>query len=474
MRPRRRVLLLLTVAALILLAALAVAPAAMASAGGGTGGFGGGGGGGGFSGGGGGGGGKGFAIYLIFRALFQIALLGHGLGLLFLIALGLIIWFLRSGLPKMQANFTARRESGQAQRRRTRQRERKVELAAAEAADEDDRFDPEHVRASAAALFNQIQFAWDAGDRIRLRGLIAPALLTEWERRLDEFDRQGWRNRVEPLEEPKVEYVGLARGGPKDDARVVVRIESRMRDYVVDRSGRHIKRRGQFTETVRLREYWTLQQRDGHWVLASIEQGAEGAHALQDKIVQTEWADEGALRDEAMVEQAAADAVPDGTRIAEVASLEFSGDARSAANDLSLADGRFAPDVLEIAARRAVAAWADAVDGPDQKLRAMAEPVALADLLYAGDHAGRTRVVVRGPEVTAIKIVALDPAHEPPTMTIDVGIRGRRYVQDRNTTQILSGSSTRVTSFTERWTLALTDDPQQPWRITQVGTPATA
>jgi predicted lipid-binding transport protein (Tim44 family) len=59
-------------------------------------------------------------------------------------------------------------------------------------------------------------------------------------------------------------------------------------------------------------------------------------------------------------------------------------------------------------------------------------------------------------------------------MTIDVGIRGRRYVQDRNTTQILSGSSTRVTSFTERWTLALTDDPQQPWRITQVGTPATA
>lgn len=471
MTPRRRLLVLLALTALVVLIA---APAAIASAGGGTGGFSGGGGGGGFSGGGGGGSGKGFALYLILRFLIQIAFLGHGLGLLFLIALALVIWFLRSGLPKMQANFAARQETGRAQRRRTRQRERQVELAAAEAADEDERFDPEHVRASAAALFNQIQFAWDAGDRVRLRGLIAPALLTEWERRLDEFDRQGWRNRVEPLEEPKVEYVGLARSGDKDDNRVVVRIESRMRDYVVDRSGRHIKRRGQFTETVRLREYWTLQQRDGHWVLASVEQGGEGAHALRDKIVQTEWSDESALHDEAMVEQAAADAVPQGTRIAELASLEFGGDARSAANDLSLADGRFAPDVLEIAARRAVAAWADAVDGPDQKLRAMAEPVALADLLYAGDHAGRTRVVVRAPEVQRIRIVALDPVHEPPTMTLDVDIRGRRYIQDRDTTRILAGSSTRVVSFTERWTLALTDDPGQPWRITQVQAPATA
>jgi predicted lipid-binding transport protein (Tim44 family) len=247
-----------------------------------------------------------------------------------------------------------------------------------------------------------------------------------------------------------------------------------MRDYVVDRSGRHIKRRGQFTETVRLREYWTLQQRDQHWVLASVEQGAEGAHALQDKIVQTDWADTGALRDEAMVERAVADAVPEGTKIAEVADLDFSGDARSAANDLSLADGRFAPDVLEIAARQAVEAWAEAVDGPDQKLRLMAGPGALAELLYAGDRSGRSRVVVRGPEVRRIEIVDLDAGHEPATMTIDVAVRGRRYVQDRDTTRVLSGSSTRTTNFTERWVLALTDDPQHPWRIASVQTPAAA
>lgn len=472
MNPRRRNRLLI-VLALVGLVSLLVAPEALASAGGGTSGFGGGGGGGGagYH----GGGGKGFALYLIFRVLFQIALLGHGLGLLVLIAIGLTYWFLRRGAPKMGAAWQARRESGPAHRRQTRQRERRVEMAAAEAADQDESFDPEHVRTSAAALFNQIQFAWDGGDRVRLRGLIAPDLLAEWERRLDEFDRQGWRNRVEPLAEPNVEYVGLVRGNRSGgDEQVVVRIEARMRDYVVDRSGRHIKRRGQFTETVRLREYWTLQRRDGHWILASVEQGAEGAHVLKDKIVQTDWADEGALRDEAMVEQAVADAVPAGTSVAEVADLQFSGDARSAANDLSLADGRFAPDLLEIAARRAVAAWAEAVDGPDQKLRALAGPGALSELLYAGDHSGRTRVVVRGPEVQQIRIVSLDAAGDPPTMTIDVAIRGRRYVQDRDTTRILSGSSTHTVQFNERWTLALTDDPQTPWRIASVRAPAAA
>jgi predicted lipid-binding transport protein (Tim44 family) len=468
MTPRRRRLLL--VLALVALAVLIAAPAALAAGGSGTGGFGGGGG----DGGGGGGGGKAFALYIVLRLVIQIAFLGHGLGLLFLIVVALVYWFFRGGLPKLRAAAEARREGGRSQRRRTRQRERKVELAAAEAADQDERFDPEHVRTAAGALFNQIQFAWDAGDRIRLRGLIAPSLLAEWERRLDEFDRQGWRNRVEPLEEPKVEYVGLARRGNQDGDQVVVRIEARMRDYVVDRSGRHIKRRGQFTETVRLREYWTLTQRDGHWVLVSVEQGAEGDHALKDKIVQTEWADDGALRDEAMVEQAVAEAVPSDTKIAEVADVEFSGDARSAANDLSLADGRFAPDVLEIAARRAVAAWAEAVDGSDQKLRALADPPALAELLYAGDHSGRTRVVVRGPEVKQIKIVGLDAGSEPPTMTIELDIRGRRYVQDRDTTRILSGSSTRSIQFTERWALALTDDSQMPWRITSVQAPAIA
>ena len=74
-----------------------------------------------------------------------------------------------------------------------------------------------------------------------------------------------------------------------------------------------------------------MTKRAGHWILQSIEQGAEGSHALNEDLVATPWDDEQSLKDEALVEQAVGDAVPSGTKIAEVADLDFDGDARAAA-----------------------------------------------------------------------------------------------------------------------------------------------
>jgi predicted lipid-binding transport protein (Tim44 family) len=172
-----------------------------------------------------------------------------------------------------------------------------------------------------------------------------------------------------------------------------------------------------------------------------------------------------------LVEGAVEEAVPEGTSIAEVADLDYRGDARAAALDLSLADGRFAPDVLEVAARRAVAAWAEAVDGEDGALVALARPEVAREMLHPGDPSATTRLVVRGLQIRKITIVALDAAAEPPTMTIDVAIAGRRYVEDRDTAAVVSGSQSRATSFTERWTLALDGNDEQPWRIAAVGAP---
>jgi len=468
---RRRVLIA-AIAAAVLVALLALAPAAaLGAAGGGSAGFSGGGEGGGFGGGGAGfhgGGGRGFALYLIFRALLDVALLGHGLGFLVLIGLAIAFYIFRYGVPKMERFWQARSRQGHARRGQTRRRERRVELAAAEAADEDPVFGPEHVRAAAGALFTEIQFAWDAQDRLALRRLVAPGLADEWERRLDELQARGWHNRVQMVGEPKVEFVGIRRAA---EDRVVVRIEAKLRDYVVDRSGRHIKRAGQFTESVRLREYWTLERRDDRWVLASIEQGAEGEHALSDVVAPTAWSDEQHLRDQAILEGAAAETVPTGTDLAGLTSVQFSDDARATAIDLSLADGRFATDVLEVAARRAVDAWAEAVDGSDAALAQIADPAAVRELLHPGDPSERTRLVVRGPQVKRIAIVALDPGAEPATMTIDVAVEGRRYLEDRDTTRVLAGSPNRVSHFTERWTLTLTGDPSQPWRIASVQAP---
>ena len=461
MTRRRRVLVVLIA---IVALALILAPTAFAAAGGGSAGFGGGGGGG-------GGGGRGAGLYILIQILIRIAIIGHGLGALVLIGLVLLYLLFVRAVPSARRFWSAQESAGRASRRRTERRERRVHLAAAEAAEDDPAFAPENVRAQATRLFNDIQAAWDAGDRVRLRGLVAPELLKEWERRLDDLDRRGWRNRVQAIGEPAVEYIGLKHRGSPDEDRITVRIEAKMRDYVEDRSGNHVKRAGRLRETVRVREFWTLARRQGHWILSSVEQGAEGAHALSDEIIATPWSDEQAMRDDALLEGAVADAVPDGTKVAEVADLNFEGDARAAALDLSLADGRFAPDVLEVAARRAVAAWAEAVDGDDTKLHRLATRAASMELLHPGDPSGKTRLVVRGPKVQQIRIAALDAASEPPTMTIDVDLSGRRYVEDRDTTAVLSGSQSRESTFTEHWTLALDGNGATPWRIAAVGSP---
>jgi predicted lipid-binding transport protein (Tim44 family) len=463
MTPRRRRLALLILAALAV--ALVVAPGALAAAGGGSSGFSGGGGGGG------GGGGSGFALFIIIRLLIDIAILGHGLGLLFLVAVGLLWLFVTRGLPKLQAWWAERAAQRTGGRRKSSERERRVELAAAEAADEDPDFAPDHVRAAGAKLFMDIEQAWDTGDRFAMRALVSPDLLVEWERRLDDFQSRGWQNHVEPIGEPSVEYVGLKRTGDAETDHVVVKIDARVKDYVADRSGRHLKRTGSMSEITRVREFWTLQKRNGHWILASIEQGGEGKHALDEDIVATAWGDEKGMRDEALIQGAVADQVPQGTAVAEVADLQYDGDAHAAAMDLSLADGRFAPDVLEIAARRAVNAWAQAIDGDDTLLDGIATPAAKRELLYAGDTSGAVRMVVRGPVVNRIRVVNLDAAADPPTMTIAVDLTGRRYVENRDTAAVVAGSRTRKTSFTERWTLSLTNDEAQPWRITAVGDP---
>lgn len=473
MRGRTLIALMAGLAAIIGLVLLALAPEALAAGGGGSSGFGGGGG---FSGGE-GGGGRGAGLYILIQILIRLVIFGHGIGALIVIGLLVLAFVYLRMAPRFRNAYKAHEEQGRAARRQTALRERRVELAAAEAAEDDPAFAPDAVRSAATSLFKDIQAAWDAGDRARLRTLVGPDLIREWERRLDDFQHRGWRNRVEPVGDPAVQYVSLVhRGSPRED-RVVVRLEGRIRDIVVDRTGAHIKRTGHLGETVRLREYWTLTRTgpgaDRPWILASIEQGAEGQHALGERLVAGPWSDDQTLRDEALVEGAVASAVPSGTTVAEVADLGFDGDARAAALDLSVADGRFSPDVMEVAVRRAVQAWAQAVDGDDATLASVAEAGARSELLHPGGT-DQTRLVVRGPQVRRIRIVGLDAAALPPTMTVQVDVHGARYLEDRDTAAVVAGSRSRPANFTERWTFALTEDPQQPWRISSAAAGAPA
>lgn len=396
-RRRNAGLALAFILVALTLAGLAVADTVFAQAGGGSSGFGGGGsggGGGGFGGGAGGGGaGGGGAIPL-----------STPLAIVLFVVIGavLLIGNLPGGAAKRghraarsAVRFLARPFSALRRRRRAK-RVRQVELAAAEAAEDDERFAPHVLRPAAAALFRDVQRAWDARDRERLATLLEPDLLVEWKRRLDDFERKRWHSRVKVPGEVRVEYVGLTNREGEHDDRAVVRIEASARVFVEDRRGRRIYRKGESEETIELREYWTLGLRDGRWVLLSIEQDAEGDHHLDDAIVASPWSDAQRLRDESLVEEAVGDKVGEGFAIADVADLDFDGEARAAALDLSLADGRFSPDVLEATARRAVEAWAEAVDGDNSALERLATPVAVGELLYPDDPNRRTRLVCAG------------------------------------------------------------------------------
>ena len=50
----------------------------------------------------------------------------------------------------------------------------------------------------------------------------------------------------------------------------------------------------------------------------------------------------------------------------------------------------------------------------------------------------------------------------PATMTVEVELGGRRYVEDRDTATVVSGSKDSATTFTERWTLALDGPADAP------------
>lgn len=431
-----------------LIGLLALPSAALARAGGGSFHFGGGGGGRGF-----GGGGRGFGggHFIFFGG-------GGGFGFILVIVLVVLAFVLFSYFKReaIAARYRARRKA----------RTERVRLAAAEAAEDDPQFAPDIVGPAAEKLFYEVQRAWDGRNRARLARVMGPELLAEWRRRLEGFDARGWHNRVEVVGPVGVDYVGLINREADEDDRVVVRVEARLRDYIVDRHGRTLPRTdNKLTDVGPVAEYWTLGKSGGDWILLSIEQDKEGEHQLDEPLVASPWADDSALHDEAVVEGAQAERLPAGTAVREIADLEFEGTARQAALDLSLADGRFAPAVLEVAVRRAVEGWSEAVDGPDDKLLAVAAAPAAQQMLHPGDPNGRTRLVVRGPQVKRLTITQLDAGAEPPALTVELEVSGRRYVEDRQTTEILSGSQERETTWVERWRLDLDGDEENPWKI---------
>lgn len=437
----------LTPFVLVAVALLALtAPDALAQAGGGSSGFGGGGGGGGGGFGGGGSSGS-----------------GDGGGFAGIVLL-LLVFFVAFGVVPA----VGRRRRARARR----ERDAKVSRASLEAAEDDPAFAADAVKPAAAALYRDVQRAWSERDDAALAQRLGPDLLVEWRRRLADFEHKGWVNEVQIVRGPDVAYVGLVNRAGDEQDRVTVTLNATLHSVVKTRDGT-ILHRDEDTDKdgeIEVCEYWTLAREGGAWRLHSIEQEQEGAHHLGAKIVVAPWSDDARLADESLVELAAADAAPAGFPVTELVSVEFDGTAHEQALDLSLADPRCAPDVLEVVARRAVEAWAEAVDGDDAALLEIATPQAARALLYPRGEDSRARLVVRGPRLLRLAIAALHAETEPLRMDVEARVSGWRYLEDRDTVAVLGGDKDRATEFTERWTFALDGPAPASWRL--VGTAA--
>ena len=139
--------------------------------------------------------------------------------------------------------------------------------------------------------------------------------------------------------------------------------------------------------------------------------------------------------------------------------------------DLSLADARFAPDVLEAAARRAVAAWAEAVDGDD---------AALLEVAHAGGGVGaavRRRRVAQDAAGGARAAGSADPDRWRWTSSAGAGDDDDRGRGGR--AAVCGGSGYGGggewvegpgAAFNGRWTLDLQGAPESGWRLAEVRT----
>ena len=60
----------------------------------------------------------------------------------------------------------------------------------------------------------------------------------------------------------------------------------------------------------------------------------------------------------------------------------------------------------------------------------------------------------------------VDAQATPARMSLEVEVAAVLYVEDRDTTDVVSGSKSGASTFTEHWTMTLDGPTESPWRLT--------
>jgi len=402
----------------------------------------------GFSGGGGGGGGGGFhgstgggygGVY--------VAGGGGFLGLLVIVALVLLVlWFKSqrrkagraSGLNTV-SDRTAHRADAQAHARATQIEARVDGLAQTDAT-----FDLDALKQRAVWLYVTAQRAWTNRDHAALQRILSPVLYGKWAEELSDYESRGEINVVEIVSGPVVELIDVANRAGEVNDTVTFRISATLNDYVRRGNGSRAVRKDDSTTPV---EYWTLRKNEaGEWIVASIEQAAEGAHHLTAAIETDGW-DQKAVAREAVLEVAEKTSAPGVTDILSLTNISWSTEADTAAGDLSLLDGRFDKSVLEVAVEQFLEEWA--IDDGSLDFT----PVRT-----------QNRTVMREAVVKSIEVRSL-VSRDPIVFRVAVGAEGVYYEVDRRTEEVLQGDAHKRRAVAFAFDLRLDGPSAKGWTV---------
>lgn len=213
--------------------------------------------------------------------------------------------------------------------------------------------------------------------------------------------------------------------------------------------------------------FWTLiGNENGSWTVTDFEPMDRGRHYLEDPL--PAGPSDGDLRDDATISLAVADGAL-ATATAEL--TEVDAPVRRRLLDLSLVDGRYAPDAIAACVREIARAWEAAVEhGEREVLERWTTPEAATQLSRPTPNGLRR---VRNLDVRQVRIEALDTDSDLPTVTVAAELEGIRWLANRHGVgqTPISGSQLRRRSFTEHWTLRFHPHDDSPWILTDVKDP---
>jgi hypothetical protein len=214
--------------------------------------------------------------------------------------------------------------------------------------------------------------------------------------------------------------------------------------------------------------YWTLVRAGDAWSVEHVESGAEGTHYLSDPLPE-EGSDQEELHDEATISTAAESVASDQVPVAEL--IDADATTHSQLLDLSVVDGRYAPDVISACVCEIARAWEAATAAGDRKLlEPWCTPEAATQLFHPTPH-GLRRVL--NLETRRVHVDQLRSDVEPPTLGVTLELSGQRWLTTSYGMK-LSGSRRRHRDFTEHWTLRSDPSTSCPWRLVHVDDPGRA